>query len=63
MVKKTVHNNAGMNTSSIFFAGFPFVYWPAYSDTLYYVTRKYDPSDEHRKKVGAFDEEWKTENK
>ena len=29
----------------------------------YYVTRKYDPTDEHRKEVGGFGEEWKTENK
>ena len=29
----------------------------------YYVTQKYNPSDEHRKEVGAFGEEWKTENK
>ena len=29
----------------------------------YYVTQKYDPSDEHRKPIGAFGEDWKTENK
>ena len=29
----------------------------------YYVTRKYDPTDEHRVSIGHFGEEWKTENK
>ena len=29
----------------------------------YYVTRKYDPSDEFRKEVGSFDEDWNTQNK
>ena len=29
----------------------------------YYVTRKYDPNDEHRASIGDFGEEWKTENK
>jgi hypothetical protein len=29
----------------------------------YYVTRKYDPTDEHRADVGHFGEEWKAENK
>jgi len=30
---------------------------------LYYVTRKYDPDDEIRAKVGDFHEKWDTENK
>jgi len=30
---------------------------------LYYVTRKYDPKDEIRAKVGDFGETWDTENK
>jgi len=29
----------------------------------YYVTRKYDPTDEHRVKIGHFGEDWETENK
>jgi len=29
----------------------------------YYVTRKYDPTDEHRAEVGDFDEDWNTANK
>ena len=29
----------------------------------YYVTRKYDPTDEHRVEVGYFNENWKTQNK
>ena len=29
----------------------------------YYVTKKYNPSDEHRVNVGHFGEEWKVENK
>ena len=28
-----------------------------------YVTKKYNPSDEHRVDVGHFGEEWKVENK
>ena len=28
----------------------------------YYVTRKYDPKDEHRAEVGSFGEEWGTPN-
>ena len=30
---------------------------------LYYLTEKYDPSDEHRAKVGDFNETWAIENK
>lgn len=30
---------------------------------LYHLTRKYDPTDEIRAEVGAFNEEWGTENK
>ena len=30
---------------------------------LYYVTRKYDPNDEIRAKIGHFGEDWGTENK
>ena len=30
---------------------------------LYYLSEKYDPSDEHRAKVGSFNENWDTENK
>ena len=30
---------------------------------LYYLSEKYDPSDEFRAKVGDFGEEWETENK
>lgn len=30
---------------------------------VYYVTHQYNPNDEFRKEVGAFGEEWKTENK
>lgn len=30
---------------------------------LYYVTRKYDPSDEIRAEIGFFGEDWTTENK
>ena len=30
---------------------------------LYYLSAKYDPSDEHRAKVGSFNENWDTENK
>ena len=29
----------------------------------YYVTRKYDPTDEHRVEVGYFNEDWNTQNK
>lgn len=29
----------------------------------YYVTRKYDPTDEHRAEIGSFFEQWETENK
>ena len=29
----------------------------------YYVTRKYDTTDEHRVKIGHFGENWETENK
>jgi len=29
----------------------------------YYVDHKYNPLDEHRKKIGEFGEKWKTENK
>ena len=30
---------------------------------MYYLTEKYNPSDEHRVSVGYFGETWKTENK
>ena len=30
---------------------------------LYYLTQKYDPSDEHRAPVGSFGEIWQPENK
>lgn len=30
---------------------------------LYYLTHKYNPSDEHRAEVGEFGENWETENK
>ena len=30
---------------------------------LYYLSEKYDPSDEHRAKVGSVNENWDTENK
>lgn len=30
---------------------------------LYYLTEKYDPNDEFRAAVGAFGEDWNTENK
>ena len=30
---------------------------------LYYVTRKYDPDDEIRARIGHFGEDWSTENK
>ena len=30
---------------------------------MYYLTEKYDPSDEHRAVVGEFGENWNTENK
>ena len=29
----------------------------------YYVTRKYDPTDEHRANIGQFGEDWEVENK
>ena len=29
----------------------------------YYVTQKYDPTDEYRVEVGFFGENWKTKNK
>ncbi len=30
---------------------------------LYYVTKKYNPSDEYRKKIGYWNEQWQAENK
>jgi hypothetical protein len=30
---------------------------------LYYLTEKYDPKDEWKCPVGAFNENWETENK
>ena len=30
---------------------------------VYYVTKKYDPTDEYRLPVGHFDENWEIENK
>ena len=30
---------------------------------MYYLTEKYDPSDEHRASVGQFRENWNTENR